>query len=320
MKSGLLVLSAVLLFALAVAGDLAMRPRRQQNSALSLRLREIGTTYARSKTSIVAASTLRVAKAARGPALLSQLASLFGYDAAHRDWYAAPWWIVMAAAALPAWIVALLLRILVGNLVMAALPLLWMVVCRLSFGQLEMRHRKKLYRQFPDALSTIVRAVRVGIPVAEGVRLVGRDAQMPTSREFMRLADRIAMGVSIEEALREMAAATALPEYRFFATAIALQAQTGGGLAEVLDGLADVVRRRVAMEARGQALAGEAKMSIYILSVLPAVAGVMLSLLQPDYVEPLLYDHRGNMILAAAILTVGIGFVTMQTIIRNSLS
>jgi tight adherence protein B len=321
LSTGLILASAaVALLVMAVAGDLALRPRRKQKAAVAGRIREIGTIYARSKGAAATASGVRLAKTVRGPALLRRVALLFAYDPMHRDWYAAPWWLVMAGAALPAWIVAMLLRVLLGNVAITTIPVLWLVICRLLFVQLESRHRKKLYRQFPDALGTIVRAVRVGIPVAEGMRMVGRDAQLPTSREFSRLADRIGMGLSIEDALRDMAEATALPEYRFFATAIALQTQTGGALAETLDGLGDVVRRRVAMEARGQALAGEAKMSIYILSVLPGVACVMLSVLQPDYVAPLLYDHYGNMILAAAILTVVVGFVTMQTIIRKSLS
>ena len=320
MTTGLIFAAvAVVLLIMAVAGDLALRPHRTQNVAIAARIREIATTCSRAKVPSLAAHA-RVAKAVSRPALLARIAMILGYNVAHRDWYAAPWWIVMAVAALPAWIVAMLCKVLLGNAAMTALPVIWLVVCRLLFVQLETRHRKQLYRQFPDALGTIVRAVRVGIPVAEGMRMVGRDAQMPTSREFSRVSDRISMGVSIEEALRDMGEATALPEYRFFATAIALQTQTGGGLAETLDGLADVVRQRVAVEARGQALAGEAKMSIYILSVLPAVAGVMLSVLQPDYIAPLLYEHRGNMILAAAILTVVIGFVAMQTIIRKSLS
>jgi len=259
----ILASAAACLLVIAVAGDLALRPRRKQKAALAGRIREIATTYARSKAPVVAASGVRLAKAVRGPALVRRFALVFGYDPAHRDWYAAPWWLVMVAATLPAWVIAMLFRILLGDVAMTAIPVLWLVICRFLFVHLESRHRKKLYRQFPDALGTIVRSVRVGIPVAEGMRMVGRDAQMPTSREFSRLADRIGMGVSIEEALRDMAEATALPEYRFFATAIALQTQTGGALAETLEGVADVVRRRVAMEARGQALAGEAKMSIY---------------------------------------------------------
>jgi tight adherence protein B len=313
-----LAAAAIVLMVLALAADLSLRPKRKQRVLLAGRLREVGTTYAPQKPA--PAVGVRVVAASQGPALWRRLVMIIGYDPAHRERYAVPWWLAMLGAGLVAWVIDLLFKVLFGDAVLAFFPAIWLGCCRLIFAQLKSRHRKLLYRQFPDALGTIVRAVRVGIPVPEGMRMVGHDAQMPTAREFSRLADRIGMGIPIDEALREMAEATAVPEYRFFATAIGLQAQTGGALAETLDSLADVVRRRVAMEARGHALAGEAKMSMYILGALPVVAGGGLSALEPDYIAPLIHDHKGNMILAAAILTVSFGFVAMHTIIRKSLS
>ncbi len=108
----------------------------------------------------------------------------------------------------------------------------------------------------------IVRSVRVGIPVTEGIRTVAREAPRPTAQEFSLLADQIRIGMPIEEALRELATRNQLPEYRFFATALALQNQTGGGLAETLENLGDVIRKRVALKGRAHALASEARTSI----------------------------------------------------------
>ena len=87
----------------------------------------------------------------------------------------------------------------------------------------------------------------------------------------------MSIGVTLEDALREMATRNDLQEYRFFATALALQSQTGGGLSDTLEGLADVMRKRLALTARGHALAAEAKTSIMILASLPFVSGGALA-------------------------------------------
>ncbi len=118
-----------------------------------------------------------------------------------------------------------------------------------------------LFQQFPDALAMIVRAVRVGLPIVEAIRVVARENAEPTAREFAGLVAQTTIGVPLDDALREMAERNRLPEYRFFATALSLQSQTGGGLTETLENLADTIRKRVAAKLRGHALAAEARMS-----------------------------------------------------------
>ena len=126
--------------------------------------------------------------------------------------------------------------------------------------------------------------------------------------------------MTLEDALREMAARNELPEYRFFATALALQSQTGGGLTEALDGLADVMRRRLALKARGQALAAEAKTSIGILASLPFVSGGALAVLNPHYIGRLFNDHGCQKVLLAAIVMLGSGLLVMRGMIRKVLA
>ena len=166
----------------------------------------------------------------------------------------------------------------------------------------------------------IVRAVRVGIPLGEGIRTVAREAAAPTGPEFALLYDRVAIGVTLEDALREMAERDKLPEYRFFATALALQSQTGGGLTEALEGLADVMRRRLALKARGHALAAEAKTSIIILASLPFVSGGALAVLNPHYIGRLINEPACQKVLIAAIILLGSGLLVMQGMIRKALS
>jgi tight adherence protein B len=117
-----------------------------------------------------------------------------------------------------------------------------------------------------------------------------------------------------------MAERNELAEYRFFATALALQSQTGGGLTETLDTLADTIRKREAARKRGNALASEAKTSIYVLTALPLVTGVMLWMSNPDYINVLFVTHDGQKLLAIAVFMLCLGLFSMQQIIKRSLS
>jgi tight adherence protein B len=193
-------------------------------------------------------------------------------------------------------------------------------MCRAFYGWFEDRHVAKLFRQFPDALAMIVRAVRVGLPIAEALRVAARENPEPTAREFTALVAQTAIGVPLGDALREMAERNNLPEYRFFATALSLQSQTGGGLTETLENLADTIRKRVAAKLRGHALASEARMSSYILGALPLVTGALLGVANPGYMSVLFTDPSGqNLLLLACVLLV-VGAAVMRIMIRKSLS
>jgi tight adherence protein B len=216
--------------------------------------------------------------------------------------------------------VAMLAGIFAGQWSLLIVPVAWVWLSRRLFSWSEQRRRTALYKQFPDALAMIVRAVRVGIPLGEGINTVAREAMEPTKGEFTLLYDRVSIGVTLEDALREMATRNNLSEYRFFSTALALQSQTGGGLSETLDGLADVIRRRLALRSRGEALAGEAKTSIIILAALPFVSGGALEVLNPQYIGRLFTDHGCEKVLLAAIIMLGSGLMVMRGMIRKMLS
>jgi tight adherence protein B len=172
----------------------------------------------------------------------------------------------------------------------------------------------------PDALAMIVRAVRVGIPIPEAIRTIGLEAEPPTSVEFAALSGEIAIGVTLEDGLRALARRTGLGEYSFFATAVAVQSQTGGGLTEVMENLADVIRRRVALQSRGLALSAEARSSAVVLAVMPVVTGGMLWFINPGYIDSLFNQPIGHTLLGVSALLLAIGVFTMRTIIRRTLA
>jgi tight adherence protein B len=314
----LLVGAACVLGAVALGINAIMQEQKRRRHFRD-RLALVAVPYARVNPLAVMgrAAPLRSATMVR---LIAAAARLFGYDPARAEHYPLRWPIVLGITLLAARAVAMMVSIFAGTWSLFVVPVLWVMFSRFIFNWSEQRRRNKLYAQFPDALAMIVRALRVGIPLGEGIRTVSREAEPPTRLEFTLLHERVAIGVTLEDALREMATRNKLAEYRFFTTALSLQSQTGGGLTEALDGLADVMRRRLALKARGHALAGEAKTSIIILASLPFVAGGALAVLNPHYMGRLFTDHGCQKVLLAAIIMLGSGLLVMRGMIRKILA
>jgi tight adherence protein B len=262
----------------------------------------------------------RPSRPLRQRALVRALARVLGLDLLRLDSGRVPWWVVLAAALPLARVVAGVLALLLWDPLLYATPLLWVALCRIAFGMMAAQRRAQLFRQFPDALGMMTRLVRVGIPVTEAVRIIARESPRPTAEEFGGVANRLAVGMPLDAALSETARHNGVPEYGFFSTALSLQAQTGGGLSEALDNLADVIRKRIALRQRGYALAAEARTSAAILGALPFLAGALLSVVSPKHMGLLFTDPQGQRILSGALLLLGLGLLAMRHMIRKALS
>lgn len=310
-----------LIGALVVLGGLAVwwlaaDARKRQ---FQTRVAQVVAPYARARPP-GASMAQRLTAMIRLDAVHARLGKTFGYVPHRIDQYPIAWWLVILIALGVAFGASRPIAPLLGVAANATVPGLWIMVARAIFKTFHRRRSELLYRQFPDALAMIVRAVRAGIPVSEAVRTVARECAEPTATEFARLSDQLAIGYAFDAALRDLAKRTGLNEYNFFATALALQQQTGGGLTETLENLADVIRRRVAMRNRAIALAGQAKTSAAILAGVPFVAGGALAIISPDYIAVLFDDPRGQKVFAAAVISLGLGILTMRQIIRSALS
>jgi len=246
--------------------------------------------------------------------------TLFGCTPPCREASALQWWLVLPVALFCARLVVELPMALLGPWGMVLVLPIWVWISRKWWAKAEYDRRNLLYRQFPDSLAMIVRSVRVGIPVSEGIRAAAREQPSPTSEVLGMLSDQLAVGIPLDEALRTMAEKCGVAEYRFFATALTLQAQTGGGLAETLDNLGDVIRKRLALKSRAVALSGEAKMSSAILGSLPILAALALAVMNPKYISVLILDPAGNKVLAVAVGMLGAGVLTMRSLIRKALA
>lgn len=309
----LLLLSFPLLAGLGATGLLISNAERQQ-LALARRIAHVLPRWHRPHAP---ASIARESAATGG--LAERAARLFGCDLQRAAAYPVRWWIVLLGTAVLGRGVAALALPLSGPLGWLSWPATCLVGSRMLFSRWAAQRRNLLQQQLPDVLATIVRSVRVGVPVTEAIRLVARDAPDPTGGEFRVLSDALAIGVPLDAALRAMAERTGLPDYRFFGTTIALQAQTGGTLGEALDNLADIVRRRIGLRARGYALTSEARASALVLCAMPFFAAGMMYLLTPAYMTVLFSTHTGRKMLGIAAISMSIGVAAMRALIAKAL-
>lgn len=139
--------------------------------------------------------------------------------------------------------------------------------------------------QLPDAIDLIVRGLRVGHPFVQALSAAAREIPDPLGTELGLIADEAAYGRDMGEALAAFAERIDMQDLRFFAVAVTIQAQSGGNLAEILDGLSKVVRARFKLFRRVRAITAEAKWSGMFLSAFPILAMIMISTIKPDYYD-----------------------------------
>ncbi len=139
--------------------------------------------------------------------------------------------------------------------------------------------------QLPDAVELMVRSLRVGHPFASSVNMVAQEMPDPLGTEFGILVDEANFGADISESLRKMIDRIDVQDLRFLAVAVSIQSQSGGNLAEILDGLAKVIRSRFKLFRRVDAITAEAKWSGWFLSFFPIIALVAINMLQPGYYD-----------------------------------
>jgi tight adherence protein B len=190
-------------------------------------------------------------------------------------------------------VVALLCAVLFGYL--PAVYLYWLRSQRIS----------KFERQLPEALELVSRALRAGHAFSVGLKLVGDEAAAPVGKEFRRVFDEVSMGVALPEALQNMMERMDSVDLRFFVTSVLIQRETGGNLAEIIDALAGLIRKRFELQLKVNALSAEGRFSGLILFCLPIVVGLLLYKMNPDYISILFTDQMGkNMIMVASFMMV----------------
>jgi tight adherence protein B len=175
---------------------------------------------------------------------------------------------------------------------------------------------KKFGAQLSDALELVARALRAGHSLGAGMHVVAEEMPSPICDEFGRVFEEQNLGIPIEEAMRSMCERVPNLDLRFFVTSVAIQRQTGGDLAEILDKIGYVVRERFRILGQVKALTGEGRLSGIVLIALPfALFGFMLNA-KPDYVEPLWTTELGKKMSIAAIIAQVVGALVIRKIVN----
>jgi tight adherence protein B len=174
----------------------------------------------------------------------------------------------------------------------------------------------KFGKQLPEALELIGRALRAGHSLASGFKLVAEEMGAPIATEFERCYEAQNLGVPLEEAIEEMTNRVPNLDLRFFATAVTLQRQTGGDLAEILDKIGYIVRERFKIWGQIQALTGEGRLSGIVLLALPPGLFIVMYNLNPDYCMALFTDPMGHQMLAGAIVMQILGALVIRKIVN----
>ena len=190
-----------------------------------------------------------------------------------------------------------------------SLPLAWLIWRR-------KRRLKRFSVQLPDALELISRALRAGHSLQAGFNLVQEEMSAPIGVEFGRVFEEQNLGIPMEDALNSLTDRVPNLDLRFFATAIILQRQTGGDLAEILDKIGHLIRERFKIWGQVQALTGEGRLSGAVLLGLPPALFLAVYRLNPDYIMMLFTDPMGKQMLAGAIVLQVLGALTIRKIIN----
>ena len=200
-----------------------------------------------------------------------------------------------------------------------AAPLAACIGALLPIGFIMNRRTRRLNRfeeQFPEALDLLSRAVRAGHAFQTAMGMVADDLSEPVGPEFKKAFDRQNFGLPLRDALNEMAERIGNLDVRFFVTAVLIQRETGGNLAEILDNLAYVVRERFKIRRQVRVHTAHGRFTAWVLLSLPAALAVALTVINPDHMGLLFHEHMGQMMILGAIVMQTIGYFWIRKVIK----
>ena len=169
---------------------------------------------------------------------------------------------------------------------------------RWFLGFLRRRRQNRFLHDFADAIDVMVRGLKAGLPVSDAMKVIAAESGPPVGPEFMEVVEGQRVGITIDQGIERMFDRMPMSEVNFLGIVMSIQAKTGGNLSEALNNLSKVLRDRKKMKAKIRAVSQEAKSSAAIIGALPFVIMGALTVLNPEYLNPLFYTSTGNIMLA----------------------
>ncbi len=190
-----------------------------------------------------------------------------------------------------------------------------------AFGPLAYVRRKKRRRieafeeGFPEAIDLLARSIRAGHAFATGLKVVAEEAQDPVASEFRHVFEEQKFGLPLEESLLGLGDRIDLVDIRIFVTAILVQRDVGGNLAEILDKISYTIRERFMIQRQIRVYTAQGRMTGYLLAALPIIMGFLIWMLNQEYMSILFTEPVGRLLIAAAVILQIIGFFVIRRIV-----
>jgi tight adherence protein B len=175
---------------------------------------------------------------------------------------------------------------------------------------------QKFEEQFPEAIDTLGRAVRAGHAFTMALEIVCNEFSEPVATEFRKLYEEQKYGMPVRDALVNLTERVPLVDVKFFATAVMLQRETGGNLAEILDNLSYMIRERFKILRQVRVFTAQGRLTMMLLMGLPPVIVVTMLIVNPGFIRPLFNDPIGHILIAAGITLQTIGYSVIRKIIQ----
>jgi len=178
------------------------------------------------------------------------------------------------------------------------------------------RRLKRFMNHFPEALEMFARSLRAGHSFTGAIQLVAQEMPDPIGPEFSKVFEEQNLGIPLRQALIGMTDRVDTLDVKFFVTAILIQRETGGNLAEIIDKIAYVIRERFRVQGQLKIFTAQARLSGFILSLLPIGVAVLIWILNPEYLKPLWFERTGKIMIAIAVTLQILGMLAIRKIIR----
>ena len=206
--------------------------------------------------------------------------------------------------------------LLTMQLPVAILAFLFMPLVGWMLLQMKIRKRRKDFvNQLGDMLSMVASALRAGFSFVQAVEIVSKEMAAPMSVEVSKLIREINVGVPMETALEDINRRVECPEFELITTAVLIQRQVGGNLAQILDNISDTINERIRMKREVLALTAQGRMSAVVLALLPMALAAFLFSVHHDYFDPLLESPMGKVAIGIALLMELLGYLVIKRIV-----
>jgi len=178
------------------------------------------------------------------------------------------------------------------------------------------RRFQKFEEKFPEAIDTLARAVRAGHAFTTALEMIANEVSEPVAGEFRQLYEEQKFGLPVRDALVNLADRIPLVDVKFFVTAVMLQRETGGNLAEILDNLSYVIRERFKILRQVRVHTAQGRLTMVLLMALPPTIVVLMLMLNPGFIRPLFTDPIGHALIVGGITLQTMGYFVIRRIIR----